>query len=66
MAQNTYRGNDILGMLSDEESEMDVDNEEESDFYESGIETSDDESLDISNYLSDSDDYSDDDSSGWR
>ena len=66
MAQNTYRGNDILGMLSDEESEMDVDNEEESDFYESGIETSDDESLDISNYPSDSDDYSDDDSSGWR
>ena len=61
-----YRANDVLGMLSDEESEMDVDNEEESDFYESGTETSDDESLDISNYPSDSDDDSDDDSSGWR
>ena len=66
MVQNTYRANDVLGMLSDEESEMDIDNEEESDFYESGMETSDNESLDISNYPSDSDDDLDDDSSGWR
>ena len=66
MAQNTYRANDVLGMLNDEESEMDVDNEEESDFYESGTETSDDKSLDISNYPSDSDNDSDDDISGWR
>ena len=66
MAQNAYRTNDVLGMLSDEESEMDVDIEKESDFYESSTETSDDESLDISNYPSDSDNDSDDDSSGWR
>ena len=65
MVQNTCRANDVLSMLSDEELEMDVDNEE-SDFYESGMETSDDENLDISNYPSDSDDNSDDDSSGWR
>ena len=53
MAQNRYTSNDILGMLSDEESQMEVANEEENGFYESGTETSDDENLDISDYLFD-------------
>ena len=36
MAQNRHKANDVQRMLCDEKSEMDVDNEEESDFYESG------------------------------
>ena len=67
MAQNRYKDNDVIRVLSDKESEMKVDNKEEGDFYKSGTETSDAESLHISDYPSDSyDDDSDNDSSGWR